>query len=320
MNRKEIIAANEISEIRTFTLNGFEQKVMIEGKTKDLPVLISLHGGPGSPVPFGVSARGLFKELTDKCILVCWDQLGCGANYKALDDSFGVDSFVAMTIDLIEEIKKLFPNNKIILFSTSWGSILSAKVLENNPHAVDAVINYGQIVKNMLINEEIIFTLENSSIPSDKLEKVKKITTDNFTNKDLAFISQMIMKFTDGYMNKSKGDAKISMGPMIRNMLQSPDYKLKDCFHALINGYQKNNTIWKDVVGIDLTETLSKVEIPYILLQGDTDIVTSTNIVKELVEKSGNTNLKLKIMEGNGHVPGVDIKEIILPNVDELCS
>ena len=107
MNRKEIIAANEISEVRTFTLNGFEQKVMIEGKTKDLPVLITLHGGPGSPGPFGVSARGLFKELTDKCILVCWDQLGCGANYKALDDSFGVDSFVAMTSDLIEEIKKL---------------------------------------------------------------------------------------------------------------------------------------------------------------------------------------------------------------------
>lgn len=37
MKRKEIIAKNEISELCSFTLGGYEQKVLIEGKKKTLP-------------------------------------------------------------------------------------------------------------------------------------------------------------------------------------------------------------------------------------------------------------------------------------------
>lgn len=34
--RKNIIGLNEISELRTYTLNGFEQKVLIEGRKKQI--------------------------------------------------------------------------------------------------------------------------------------------------------------------------------------------------------------------------------------------------------------------------------------------
>ena len=81
--RKAIIEQNEISELVTFSLGGYEQKVLIEGKSKNLPVVITLHGGPGTPIPFSVGCRGLFPEFTDKFIMVYWDQLGCGKNnYK----------------------------------------------------------------------------------------------------------------------------------------------------------------------------------------------------------------------------------------------
>ena len=84
--RKAIIEANKVSTVEEFILGGYPQKVLIEGKTKDLPVVITLHGGPGSPIPFCVGARGLFPEFTDKCILVSWDQYGCGINNAKLPD------------------------------------------------------------------------------------------------------------------------------------------------------------------------------------------------------------------------------------------
>ena len=37
MKRKDVILNNEISELCVFTLNGYEQKVLIEGKRKDSP-------------------------------------------------------------------------------------------------------------------------------------------------------------------------------------------------------------------------------------------------------------------------------------------
>ena len=117
--RKAIIEQNEISELVTFNLGGYEQKVLIEGKSKNLPVVITLHGGPGTPIPFSVGCRGLFPEFTDKFIMVYWDQLGCGKNNYKIDDSFKISSFVEMTSDLIDNLKKMFPENKILIFSTS---------------------------------------------------------------------------------------------------------------------------------------------------------------------------------------------------------
>ena len=76
--RKAIIEANKISMVKEFNLGGYPQKELIEGKSDNLPVVISLHGGPGSPIPFCVGARGLFPEFTEHCILVSWDQYGCG--------------------------------------------------------------------------------------------------------------------------------------------------------------------------------------------------------------------------------------------------
>ncbi len=60
--RKQIIKENEISEMYTFTLGNMPQKVLIEGKKKDLPIVITLHGGPGAPIPFSAGCRGLLCQ------------------------------------------------------------------------------------------------------------------------------------------------------------------------------------------------------------------------------------------------------------------
>lgn len=185
MKRKDVISNNEISELCTFPLGGYEQKVLIEGKRKNYPIIITLHGGPGTPIPFSVGCRGLFPEFTDKFIMVYWDQLGCGINNYVIDDTFSIDLFVQMTEELVEHIKKKFPNNKVMILSTSWGSILSTKLLERNSHAVDAVIACGQIVKDVFICEEVKNTLCQSGIPKKKLERINNITVENFTDKDL---------------------------------------------------------------------------------------------------------------------------------------
>ena len=58
--RKRYIKSCEVSEIVNVNLGGYEQKILVEGKSKNLPVVVCLHGGPGSPVPFSVGCRGLF--------------------------------------------------------------------------------------------------------------------------------------------------------------------------------------------------------------------------------------------------------------------
>lgn len=310
MKRKNTGTDNEISELISLSLNGYEQKVLIEGKRRTLPVVITLHGGPGMPIPFSVGCRGLFPDFTDNFIMVYWDQLGCGINNRIIDDSFSVDDFVKMTEDLIKEIKKRFVGNKILIFSTSWGSILSAKLLERNPKAVDGIIAMGQIIKNVFLCEEVMDELDNSNISRRKMDKLRAVTVDNYSGKDLQLISTSLRKYTNAYQNKV--GAKAPMGSVIKGLLTSPDYRFKDLKAIIVNGYLKNNSLWKEIIRIDLSDVLMNVKIPYIMLQGDTDIVASTQTAKSLVNSCNNPDLRIQVVSNTGHLPGAEMMETLM--------
>lgn len=318
MKRKDISTNNEISDLISLSLNGYEQKILIEGKSRTLPVVITLHGGPGTPIPFSVGCRGLFPEFTDNFIMVYWDQLGCGINNCIIDDAFSIDDFVKMTEDLIKEIKKRFVDNKILIFSTSWGSILSAKLLERNPNAVDGVIASGQIIKNVFLCEEVMNELDKSKISRKKMDKIRTVTVDNYSGKDLQLISTSLRKYTNAYQNKI--GAKAPMGSIIKGLLTSPDYKFKDFKAIMVNGYMKNNSLWKEILRIDLSEILGGVEIPYLLLQGDTDIVASTQTAKSLVSNCNNPNLRIQVISNTGHMPGVEMMEALMRVLKETAD
>jgi len=316
--RKKVIDKNEISQIYNFDLGGYIQKVLIEGKSRENPVVITLHGGPGTPIPFSVGCRGMFPLFTDNFIMVYWDQLGCGINNYKIDDDFKIKTFVEMTCDLISEVRKIFPDNKIYLFGTSWGSVLSALVSEIKQNEISGVVACGQIIKDVFFNNEVTEALEKSNIPKKKLDIIKNTNSENASSKELQLTSSCLRKYTDAYNNKN--GRKSPMFSVIKGLLTSPDYKFKDFKAIMVNGYMGNNSLLNELLKIDLTDTLAGVKIPYIIIQGDTDIVASTKRVKELVEKSSNSNLKLYEVKNTGHLPGADMMEKIFDELSEIAK
>ncbi|MBP3421467.1 MAG: alpha/beta hydrolase [Lachnospiraceae bacterium] len=324
---KPISTTNEISQIYTFTLGGMPQKVLIEGKSKELPVIINLHGGPGNPIPFSVGCRGLFPEFTDVFIMVYWDQLGSGINDYKLKDEFTVDSFVDMTADLICEVKKLFPANKLILFGMSWGSVLALRVLKKLEYrsvdkqmtvSVDAVVVWGQVLRNLFLNEEVFASLEKAGLSEKKMQRIRAITPNNFTDKDMQFLSGAIRKYTDGYNNK-KGE-QAPMGPIIKGLLKSPDYKFKDFKAIMINGTATSTKLWPELLKLDLTEELKAVTVPYHILQGDTDIVTSTTDIVKVVDMLDNPNARCRVVPNSGHMPGKEGMDAVFETLKYTCG
>lgn len=239
--RKNTIQQNEISQIYTFDLGGYSQKVLIEGKNKKLPVVITLHGGPGTPIPFSVGCRGMFPDFTDNFIMVYWDQLGCGINNHMIDDSFKISSFVDMVCDLLREVKRLFKENNIYFFASSWGSVLSALVSESKHDIISGVVVNGQIIKDLFFNDETISVLEQSKIPPRKLEILKNTSSENATSKELQLMNNCLSKYTNAYNNANGKNAPMST--MIMGLLTSPDYHFKDFKAIMMNGYKNNTSI-----------------------------------------------------------------------------
>ena len=311
--RKNYIKSCEVSEVTKVTLGGYEQKIAIEGKRKDLPVVVCLHGGPGTPVPFSVGCRGLFPELTDKAVMVYWDQLGCGANNRKIDDTFKIENFVDMTCDLVNYLKDRFPENKLYLFGVSWGSLLALKTAVRVPEKLDGVLVWGQVIKNLLFCDDVFSAFDNA--PRGVRTKVAKIKADG---KDCDFkllddnmhkLFKFIGKHTDGNVNKKS--KSVPIGKIVKGLLTSPDYSFRDFKAIMKNGYQGNKSLWREMVNIDLTSEYAAINVPYTILQGSTDIITPTQTVIETVENCNNKNVTVQVIENSGHMPSAKAMEEI---------
>ncbi len=304
MNRRKYSKSCQISEIRTYTLHGYEQKVLLEGESAESPLLLFLHGGPGSPIPFCAGSRGLFPEITKEFILVCWDQLGCGINDHVIDDGFSDADFTAMTVDLLHMLHRDFPNNPINLFGMSWGSFLAASAAAQAPELLHRVLVYGQITKQLFFNEVVFDALRRASLSPGKsalVDTLQAKSIDEITPRDMALMSSLIRKYTEGYQTK-RGD-HTPIGKMLWGLLTSPDYTLKDCKALVINGTRKNRSLFDGLLRLDLSSLLDSVRVPYLILQGDLDIVTPTRFVQELVSASKNQNLRFQVLPNSGHIP-----------------
>ncbi len=309
--RKNYIKECGVSSLLTLNLGGYPQKVLLEGYKKDLPVVIALHGGPGSPVPFGVGCRGLFPEWTKRAVIVFWDQLGCGANDYKIGDGFKIENFVDMTVDLITEIKARFPQNKLYLFGVSWGSMLALEAAVRVPEKLDGAFVYGQVLKNLFFNGEIKSAFFNA--PLKVQGKIAKIFSDGagceyeILDKNLKTLYKLLNKYTNAYTNKTSKPAPV--GKIVKGLLTSPDYTFKDFKAVALNGYRFNKTLWRELLNLNLTPRLSELKIKYLLLQGDSDIITSTQYVLNAAKSCNNQNVTVKVIKNSGHMPSAGAME-----------
>ncbi|MCM1165846.1 MAG: alpha/beta hydrolase [Lachnospiraceae bacterium] len=309
--RTRYINSCQVLDAKEYTLQGYPQKVFYEGRHRESPVILYLHGGPGSPVPFCAGSRGLFPEVTERFIMVYWDQLGCGINDHVIDDSFSVDDYVSMTVDLLYAIREDFPENKINLFGVSWGSILAARAAEKVPELINKAAVYGQVTKNLFFNSEVLEALNAAAISGKHKALLKELASRReHGTKDIKDMAGLIRRYTEGY--QAKGGGKTPMAKILWGLLTSPDYSFKNFMSVAVNGTTKNNSLYKEIVSLDITDVLARVKIPYLILQGETDIVTSTKFIRDFVNTAANGNLTLSVLPRSGHMPGGDaMKKII---------
>ena len=201
------------------------------------------------------------------------------------------------------EIKKRFPENKLYLFGISWGSVLALKTAVRVPELLNGVLVYGQVLKNLFFNDEVLSAFE--SAPKGKklaVHNIIKTNTDceyKVLDANMKKLYKLLKKDTNAYTNKNS--KPLAVGKIVKGLIASPDYTFKD-FKAIVNnGYRQNEILWRELLEADLTDELSKVRVKYLLLQGDTDIITSTKFL--LSEDFGNENVTVRVIKNSGHIP-----------------
>jgi proline iminopeptidase len=73
-------AEGSVAEIVRLEVNGAEQFLILRGRDASKPVLLFLHGGPGTPeTPF---IRRWNPGMEDHVVLAIWEQRGAGKSFS----------------------------------------------------------------------------------------------------------------------------------------------------------------------------------------------------------------------------------------------
>ena len=165
-----------IAELQKVTIGNSEQWVLIRSENIDNPILLFVHGGPGT------SQLTLMKNNTQPIekyfTVVNWDQRGAGKSYAAIRDKsrMTIDQFVSDINELAEYLAKRFNRTKIILVGHSWGSAIGIIAVSKRPELYSAYVGIGQ-VSNMAEGERISYewTLQQARTANDG-KAVKQLT------------------------------------------------------------------------------------------------------------------------------------------------
>ena len=147
-NRK-IVSPNGIEELLSIEVNGCTQWLSIRGRDRGNPVLLYIHGGPGSPtMPESWTFQSPWEDFFT---VVQWDQRGAGKTFASNDPATIAPTMTApqMIADseyvigyLLERLQK----KKLFVLGHSWGSYLGLEVARRHPEWLHAYVGTGQMI------------------------------------------------------------------------------------------------------------------------------------------------------------------------------
>jgi pimeloyl-ACP methyl ester carboxylesterase len=180
VDQKENSIAMRIDRTESLMIGGIPQWISLRSENIKNPILLFLHGGPGTAqISFSRKSQ---RKLEDSFLVVNWDQRGAGRSYSRSlrKEDMIIERFILDAEELIKYLLKRFRQEKVYLVGHSWGTIIGAYLTARRPHFIKAYIAIGQIVdmeRGELISYQ--FTLDearklNNRKAIQELEKIGK--------------------------------------------------------------------------------------------------------------------------------------------------
>ena len=279
---------NSISLLESVKIGNINQCILARGVSPTNPIIIYLHGGPGSPV---IPVVNKYNSVLEKhFIVVQWDQRGSGKSYyKDLDErTMNINQFVSDLHELIGYLKTKFNKKKVYIIGHSWGSALGLLYVNQYPDDCIAYIGTGQSV-NVPEAEAISydFALSSAIKNSNKhaIDELQKIGKPPYTGTDIEVIKKIttqrkwLIEFGGQYYDTKNKDVGSKL------LLSSHEYSLGEKFNYMKGMEFSLKTVGKEYMKLNLFDTIKELHVPLYFCIGRKDYTTPF----ELVEKFYNT-------------------------------
>ncbi|GAB0167971.1 alpha/beta hydrolase [Lysinibacillus sp. CTST325] len=283
------------------SVNGVNHYLFHSGTNYDNPVLLYLHGGPGSVE--SLFAHAFQEKLEETFTIVHWDQRGAGKTLTKNPDKYPtIDVMLEDLYGIIQYLKQKYKKEKIVLLGRSWGTILGSIFIKKYPVDIAYYIGVAQVV-SFLENERVAYEKMKEQIvkANDKkaLKKLEAIGT--YPGEKIKFDREFLKKCMKIRKLQGKyGLAAKSDLPVFISAFKSPIFKLSDLL-AFSKGLKANSKVHEFLEDFDLTTESSDYKVPIYYILGENDWQAPSIIAEEYFTKINAPHKKLFIIPNAGH-------------------
>jgi pimeloyl-ACP methyl ester carboxylesterase len=293
---------NGIDEAIFVPIGGINQWVTIRGMNRDNPVVLFLHGGPGTPT--NLLDFSMAPAWTPTFTLVQWDQRGAGktfANGGTAAADMTIDRIAQDGIELTQILRQHLHKDKIIIVAHSWGTILGVHMVKTRPDLFYAYVGVGQVVnaqENEAVNyarvldkakalgdTKAVAELQASGPPPYPV--MKALTTQR--------IWAQAYEHADSYVAAEQASS-----------LYAPSYSVLDLYHAIQSiRFTLNTFIGPTMSGPAMKVNLESLgpdfAIPMFVFEAPDDYITSPALAKAYVDSINAPQKEFVMLPAGGH-------------------
>ncbi|MGL4344747.1 MAG: alpha/beta fold hydrolase [Cellulosilyticaceae bacterium] len=266
-------------------INDMKQGMFLQSENVENPVLLFLHGGPGSPE---IAFKEQYPTGLEKIFTVCWwEQRGSGMSYnrKMAAEKITIDQMIADTIQVIHYLRERFKKKKVYIMGHSWGSLLGILTVQQVPELCHAYIGIGQVAKQ-LESERLAYDFMLQEFRSNNnqkmLSKLEKFPINEARDVSVGYLgvrSEGMMKLGIGVMHHWH-----SMNQCVMTVMRYKGYTLKEKLNFPMGSQFSLKCLWANVLKIDLLKQASELKVPVYIFHGKYDYQVSYKIAREYAQ------------------------------------
>ncbi len=303
-------------------IGGIEQWVTVKGDSCASPIIFFLSGGPGNPLsPLSDTMYGAWAR---DFILVQWDQRGAGMTYgrspPAEDSTLTIKQMSDDGAELAAYLAHRFGKQKVILWGSSWGSILGVHLAKAHPELFYAYLGTSQLVnfrENQAVSYAGLLALARAADDTASLAVLEGVGAPPWTDpRSFGKVRRIVRKY----------EAKVSTPPPA-SWQPAAEYTTPKALadyeageeYSFINfvGMKGDGMAWQ----VDLPKLGTDFAIPMFFVEGAQDLLATPDVAQRYYDSLSAPQKDLVLLEHAGHDPNQDVidaeykilKERILP-------